>query len=251
MEFAEAIQTLLNGCMLDGRNIMHISHDEKSRSPPEPPQNKPLALPAANKNNDAVYAYLQGRGIDKGIIKRCIANGSLYEAAKTHHCVFIGFDGDKPKYACMRGITGNLKQDARNSDKRYGFLLPPKNPDSRNLAVLESPVDVLSHATVYEIGSYDWDGYRLSLGGVSPLALRAFLERHGDIEHIYLSLDSDNAGKEATSRIIKELLTDKRFSHIKITIAPPPLGKDFNDTLQAIRETRLNQALPLNRSPER
>ena len=38
----------------------------------------------------------------------------------------------------------------------------------------------------------------------------------------------------ATERIIKELLNDKRFSHLLITVAHPPLGKDYSDTLQAI-----------------
>jgi hypothetical protein len=30
------------------------------------------------------------------------------------------------------------------------------------------------------------------------------------------------------------LLSDERHSHLKITVAPPTIGKDYNDTLQAI-----------------
>ncbi|MCL1859240.1 MAG: DUF3991 and toprim domain-containing protein [Oscillospiraceae bacterium] len=234
MDFKDAVQTLI-----DGQHKYIFAQND--RSPPKFPK-EPLILPVANKNNDAVYAYLQGRGIDKSVIKCCIENGSLYEAAKTHHCVFVGFDGNKAKYACVRSTNGNIKQDIKNSDKRYGFVLPPKNAESCNLIILESAVDVLSHASIYEMNGQKWNGHRLSLGGISSLALTNFLERHTEINNIYLCLDNDKAGKEATDRIINELLADKRFSHIKITVAPPPLGKDFNDTLKAIRKLNIQKA---------
>ena len=244
MEFKEAIQTLL-----DGRLAYVSAADDKSHSPPKQPK-EALILPPPNKNNDAVYAYLQSRGIDKDVIKRCIENGSLYESAKVHHCVFVGFDGDKSKYACIRSTSGDIKQDIKNSDKRFGFILPPKSGDSHNLAIMESPIDVLSHATIYEMGGKKWDGHRLSLGGCSSTALTSFLERHTEITNIHISLDSDKAGKEATDRIIRELLSDKRFFHIRITVAPPPMGtgKDFSDTLQAIK--KMNKEQTQNRSKQ-
>jgi len=236
MEFREAIQTLL-----DGRITYVPAATQIKQSLPKPKE--PLVLPPPNKNNDAVYAYLRGRGIDRDIIRRCFENGSLYEAAKTKHCVFVGFDDTSsrsPKYACMRGTIGSLKQDAKNSDKRFGFVLPPKNPASRNLVLLESPVDALSLASIYKMGGHEWDGYRLSLGGVSSRSLMGFLERHTGIENIHISLDNDRAGKDATKRIIQELLSDKRFSHIKLTIAPPPLdSKDFSDALQSITKSNI------------
>lgn len=228
MDFKDAVQTLIDG------RFTYIPNTQKDNPPPKPKE--PLILPSANKNNDCVYAYLQSRGIEKSVIRRCIDNGSLYEAGKTHHCVFVGYDGNKPKFACLRGTSGNLKQDVKNSDKRFNFVLPPKTPESCNLTVFESPADALSHASIYEMGGNEWNGYRLSLGGVGSLALISFLERHKEINNIHLSLDNDTAGIDATNRIIKELLTDKRFSHIKITVAPPPMGKDFNDTLQAIKQ---------------
>ena len=238
MDFKDAIQTLLGGRYI-------YTPPAVRQDKPKPPK-APLILPPPNKNNDAVYGYLQGRGIDKSIIRRCIENGSLYESAKTHHCVFVGFDGGKPKFACVRSTSGDIKKDIKNSDKRYGFVLPPKDAGNRNLAVFESPADALSHASIYEMGGKEWDGHRLSLGGVSSLALIGFLERHREINSIHLSLDNDKAGKDATDRIIKELLSDKRFSHIKITAAPPPMGKkDFNDVLQAIRQ--MNKETQTNR----
>ena len=239
MDFRAAVQTLIDG------RFAYIPTVQNKQSTIKPKE--PLLLPTANKNNDAVYAYLQGRGVERGVIKRCIENGSLYEASKTHHCVFVGFDGSVPKYACIRATIGRLKQDVKNSDKRFAFVLPPKNTESRNLTVCESAIDILSHASLYEMSGKEWDGHGLSLGGVNSRSLINFLERHTEIEHIYLSLDNDKAGKDATDRIIKELLADRRFSHIKITVAPPPMGKDFNDTVQAVRQ--LNQKT-VNRSKE-
>jgi len=242
MEFKDAVQSLLDG------RLAYVPAAVRKRPPARPPPKEPLVLPPPNRNNDAVYAYLQGRGIEKSVIRRCIENGTLYESARTHHCVFVGFDGGKEKFACVRSTSGDVKKDIKNSDKHFGFVLPPKQAESRNLAVYESPVDALSHAAIYEMGGKEWDGYRLSLGGVSSLALFGFLERYRDIDSIHLSLDNDAAGKDATDRIIKELLSDKRFSHIRITVAPPPMGKDFNDTLQAIRQ--INKEHTINRSKE-
>jgi hypothetical protein len=201
---------------------------------PKPALLRSFALPPKNANNDRVYAYLRGRGIDKDIIKRCIDGGTLYENTR-HNCIFVGFDGNKPRFACERGTTDEVKKDIFGSDKRYSFVFPPLNPDSRSLMVTESPVDAISHACIYKMDVDRWDGYRLSIGGVGSAALVSFLERHPTITDIRLCLDSDKPGREATARIIRELLNDSRYSRLKITDAPPAAGcKDYNDTLQAI-----------------
>ena len=201
--------------------------------PKKPPVQ--FALPPNNANNDRVYAYLRGRGIDGEIIKRCFDSGLLYENTQGN-CVFVGYNGDKPAFACERGTKDGLKKDISGSNKAYSFVLPPKNPDSHNLMACEAPVDVLSHACIHKMGGDKWDGYRLSLGGVGSIALVSFLERNPQIDNIRLCLDNDKAGRDATSRIIRELLGDKRFSYKRIIVSPPPdgLGKDYNDTLQAI-----------------
>ncbi len=41
-----------------------------------------------------------------------------------------------------------------------------------------------SHATLQELEGWKWDGYRLSLGGTSHVALTAFLERHPEIRRV-------------------------------------------------------------------
>ena len=174
MEFKDAVQSLIDG------RFTYVPATDQSYKPKSTPK-EPLKLPPPNHNNDAVYAYLQGRSIEKSVIRRCIENGSLYESAKTHHCVFVGFDGGKPKYACVRATSGDIKKDIKNSDKRYSFVLPPKDAESRTLAVYESPADALSHASICEMSGKERDYHRLSLGGVSSLALISYLERHTQI----------------------------------------------------------------------
>ena len=216
--------------------VQHLTGDGiayKSEPPPPPKPHRSFTLPPANANNDRAYAYLRGRGIDSEIIKRCFESGLLYENTRGD-CVFVGYDGKTPRFACERGTKDRHKKDLSGSDKRYSFVLPPKNPGCRNLACFEAPVDSLSHACIHKLDGDKWDGYRLSLGGVGSIALISFLERNPQIETVLLCLDRDQAGKEATGRIVRELLSDKRFSHLKITVIPPPASKDYNDTLQAI-----------------
>ena len=230
MDFVDAVQSLTDGVFLSQDRDKPIP---KAKPPPKPP--KPFNLPPANKNNDRVVAYLRGRGISKEVISRCINAGILYESAK-HRCVFVGKDGEVPKFACERGTADDWRKDVSGSNKRFGFVLPPQNPNATTLAVFESAVDALAHNCIHEIGQTEWDGHRLSLGGVSSLALNSFLECNPNITTIQLCLDNDKAGKEATNRIIKEILSDKRFSHMKITVAPPPVGKDYADSLKAIQQ---------------
>ena len=231
IDFVTAVQSLTGGTTA-------LSYQPERSAPkinPAPIPPKAFTLPAGNANNDQVYAYLRGRGISKSIINRCINDGILYESVN-HRCVFVGKDGDVPKFACERGTMDGYKKDVFGSDKRYSFCLAPQVPDKSVLAVFEAPVDALAHHCIHEIGQTGWDGYRLSLGGVGSVALVSFLERHHEISSVLLCLDNDKAGKDATDRIIRELLSDKRFSGRRITVAPPPIGKDYADTLQAIHQ---------------
>ena len=49
--------------------------------------------------------YLLGRGIAGEIIEYCIAQRLLYEESRYHNAVFIGYDGENPKYAAIRGTN--------------------------------------------------------------------------------------------------------------------------------------------------
>jgi hypothetical protein len=225
--------------------VRHLTGEDYSVSQPRaapkskpPPERKPFVLPPRNRDNERVIAYLQSRGIDRDIILDCIKRGSLYESATWHNCVFVGRDEhNKARFAALRGTLGDFKRDADGSDKRYGFCLPPANPHSNTVFAFESPVDLLSYDTLCKLGNVETqDGWRLSLGGTAMLALTHFLEQHkfqNPIAHCVVCTDSDTAGHLAYSEI-SEKLTISVSRKI-------PVGKDWNETLQSIR----NEVKPL------
>jgi hypothetical protein len=91
--------------------------------------------------------------------------------------------------------------------------------------VFEAPLDALSHVCLFP----DFDGHRLSLGGVSDLALTAFLERSPHISEIALCLDNDGAGQTAARKIQSALAAS--HPQIAAAIDPPEYGKDYNEQL--------------------
>lgn len=197
-------------------------------------ERKAFSLPYAKRCATSAVSYLQRRGIGSEVISWCFRLGLFYEARYKGEpvCVFVGKDdAGKARFACMRSITGNLKKDVSGSDKRYSFCYPPKQPGSKHLAVFEAPIDALSHATLQEIQGWNWDGYRLSLGGTSHVALTAFLERHPEISRVTLYMDNDLAGISNARKIKTMLRKDARFKHIRVSVKPPRQGKDYNEKL--------------------
>jgi hypothetical protein len=206
-----------------------------AREPPKevPNELKHLILPEPVRFPTNALSYLQKRGIASDAIRRCFENGSLYEGRFNREavCVFVGKDeSGEARFACIRGINSGLKRDCSGSDKRFGFRLDATDRDCRSVAVFESPIDVLSHFCLYP----NLDAHRLSLGGIAPLALTAFLERNPLIESVTLCLDADYAGREGSERI--RIMLGENYPAIHTTIAPPPLGKDYNDALQHERQ---------------
>lgn len=200
---------------------------------------KAFSLPWARRCATSAVSYLQRRGISPDVISRCFRDGLFYEAR--HHgepvCVFVGKDeAGKAKFACMRSIAGSLRKDVYGSDKEYSFCYPPRNPDSRHVAVFEAPIDALSHATLQELKGWKWDGYRLSLGGTSHVALTAFLKRHPEIRRVSLYMDNDLGGLKNARRIRAMLHEDQRFRHIRVGVNPPRMGKDYNEMLLHVVE---------------
>lgn len=189
----DAVQALAGGEIRQTPAYQSAAAKQAQREP----EKKPFTLPWARRCATAAVSYLQRRGISSDVISRCFRNGLFYEAR--YHgepvCVFVGKDNaGKAKFACMRGITGNLKKDVYGSDKEFSFCYPPQNPGSRHVAVFEAPIDALSHATLQELEGWKWNGYRLSLGGTSHVALTAFLERHPEIKRVTLYMDNDLGG---------------------------------------------------------
>lgn len=233
MTFVDAMKTLLGEEGIQERPL-------PVAPPKEHTDPKDLMLPEPAENNNAVFAYLKGRGIDARIIKDCIDRGLLYQTnmfyrqneageyeqnACPPQAVFIGRDmDDVPRYACTRSCTGNGKHDAYGSDKAYAFAMP--DGDSKALWVFESAIDLLSHATLCNYSKQQYPAHRVSLGGISPSAMTQYLSDHPQIRYVNLALDADEQGREAT-KSIQELLKDSYtvYDH------PPLYGKDYNEDL--------------------
>ena len=71
--------------------------------------------------NERVKKYLLGRGIAGEIIEYCIAQRLLYEESRYHNAVFIGYDGENPKYAAIRGTNTKRRFLAESGGSNKAF----------------------------------------------------------------------------------------------------------------------------------
>ena len=171
--------------------------------------------------NDKVKAYLRSRGIDEEIIENCIKKHFIYEEKHYHNVVFVGYDEiGNAKYAgCRATNESKFKNDATGSDKMYSFRLETKEKTDK-IFVFEGAIDLLSYATLFKLYGQNWeDKTMISLAGVYqpakvleeskvPITIKHYLEKHPEITKIYLCLDNDEAGRNAT-KAIKTVISDK------------------------------------------
>ena len=205
--------------------------------PKEEKKAKKLLLPERNSTNDQVIRYLTDRGIDRGLVERCIEKGLIYESVPHRNCIFLGFDeSGVAKYASFRATKpARIMGDAAGSDKRYSFRIEGKGSA---VHIFESAIDLLSFATLEKMRTGRMpDGHMLSLAGVYqpsanpsrvkvPAALSMFLDRHKEVNEIVFYLDNDKAGRSMTKGLAGVLGSDYRIRN-----EPPKYGKDMNDEL--------------------
>ncbi len=212
---------------------------KQATSPP-----KVFIMPEVSNDTSNVQKYLEGRGIDKSILKWCFEHKLIFQTAKYGDVLFVGYDMEgTPKYGAVRSITRDYKGDVKGSDKRYAFrIVKAKSP--RKVHVFESVPDLLAYATYIKLSGKNWrkESY-LSLGGIGgsqlPKALEQFLNDYPEISDIFLHLDNDAPGRNAV-KSIKEQLKDS----YRVRDYPPPSGKDFNDfLLNKLSELRNKEAI--------
>ena len=189
-----------------------------------PPQDSPqFRLPPRSPDNRTARNYLTAaRRIDEDVTGFFFASGYIYEDAAHHNAVFVGRDEDGiPRYAHSKGTVGNFRLDVKGSDKAFNFCY---RGEGERLFVFEAPVDLLSFLCLFK---KEWQKQSyLSLGGVGEKALLRFLSDRPNIKTVFLCLDSDEAGNDACSRLVK-LMPVGYTVHRLI-----PLFKDWNEVLQ-------------------
>ena len=208
--FPEAVK-MLTGEEGEGRN---------STCPAPSPD---FRLPEKEENNDRIIRYLtENRGIEKNLVEKWISSGDIYEEKKHHNVVFVGRDADGiPRYAHCRG-TGEIKYrgDVAESDKSCGFS--HRGTDNQ-LFVFEAAIDLLSFIQLFP---KDWNKRSyLSLGGISGVALMAFLSERPQITSVFLCLDNDQPGNEACEKLAEEIPDGYSIIRLK------PSRKDWNEIL--------------------
>lgn len=198
-----------------------------------------IILPEKNVTTDRAIAYLESRCIDKEIIKKCIEKKLIYEEKYYHNVVFCGYDEiGNIKYAgCRATNDSKFKADATGSNKMYSFRLESEKKTD-TIYIFEGAIDVLSFATLFKLyGQKYEDKTLISLAGVYqpsskiedskvPIAIQNYLQKHPEIRKIYLCLDNDKAGRNAT-KALQTILSDR----YEIIDKPPKKMKDYNEYL--------------------
>lgn len=202
------------------------------------------------------YAYLlKTRQIEKSILDYCMKNDLIYQDDH-YNCVFAGYDGNgEMKYAMKRGTSTehSFKGEAEGSDKRFSFRIEGK--EGSTVYVFESPIDVLSHATLtyMKAQQYNRPDYqkswlrqtRISLSGVpADAALEQYLTDHKNVREICFCLDNDEAGIKSATNLSKKY-AEKGYE-TSVYRVPDGVGKDYNDYLCAYKKA-LNNSNALNR----
>ena len=202
---------------------MLIGEEGEGRQKSCPAPSKDFRLPEKNEDNVMVVKYqTERREREKNMVVEWIVRGDIYEEKKHHNVVFIGRDADGiPRYAHCRG-TGEIKYrgDVAGSDKAFGFC--HRGTDNQ-LFVFEAAIDLLSFIQLFP---KDWKKRSyLSLGGISSAALMAFLSERPQITSVFLCLDNDHAGNEASEKLAIEI--PDGYSVIRLK----PSRKDWNEIL--------------------
>lgn len=202
---------------------MLIGEEGEGRQKSCPAPSKDFRLPEKNEDNEMIVKYLtESRELEKNLVMEWITRGDIYEEKIHHNVIFVGRDADGiPRYAHCRG-TGEMKYrgDVAGSDKSSGFC--HRGTDNQ-LFVFEAAIDLLSFIQLFP---KDWKKRSyLSLGGVSSMALMAFLSERPQITSVFLCLDNDQAGSEACEKLAGEI--SERYSVIRLK----PSRKDWNEIL--------------------
>lgn len=229
-----------------------------------------FVMPEKADTTRKVRDYLcKTRGIEERIVDKWIDEGLLFqEAGKYGNCVFISRDENgKPVYGVKRSADPARKfvVDVEGSDYSQGFFIKGKldyytkvsdnfASEHSSLFVTEAVIDLMSLQSLYlrrrdyelrqqgklDCDSDDYENRFLNSNWYSLNGCRKYdgllntIASHKGIKDIFLALDNDEAGRNASKAIKEEI--QKRFPDRKIDVSirvPPTEGRDWNDELKA------------------
>ncbi len=219
--FPEAVTLLLGG---EQGQAYRASSQEKEK------EQKPFALPEANPDMRRVFAYLtKTRCLDREVVSAFAREKLIYEDAKYHNVVFVGYDaGGTARHAHKRGsyTKGDaFKGNVDGSDPRYSFRRLGKGSTAY---VFEAPIDMLSFITLHREG-WQENSY-VALSGISAHAMLQLLEDCPQTDTVILCLDHDPAGIENSYRLADA--ARERHPDVRVKVLQPA-NKDWNEDLKA------------------
>lgn len=229
-----------------------------------------FVMPEKADTNRKVRDYLcRTRGIEERIVDKWIHEGLLFqEAGRFGNCVFVSRDENgKPVYGVKRSADPARKfvVDVEGSDYSQGFFIKGKldyytkvsdnfASEHSSLFVTEAVIDLMSLQSLYlrrrdyelrqqgrlDCEPEDYENRFLNSNWYSLNGCRKYdgllntIASHKGIKDIFLALDNDEAGRNASKAIKEEI--QKRFPDRKIDVSirvPPTEGRDWNDELKA------------------
>ena len=229
-----------------------------------------FVMPEKADTNRKVRDYLcRTRGIEDRIVDKWIHEGLLFqEAGRYGNCVFVSRDENgKPVYGVKRSADPERKfvVDVEGSDYSQGFFIKGKldyytkvsdnfASEHSSLFVAEAVIDLMSLQSLYlrrrdyelrqqgklDCDPEDYENRFLNSNWYSLNGCRKYdgllntIASHKGIKDIFLALDNDEAGRNASKAIKEEI--QKRFPDRKIDVSirvPPTEGRDWNDELKA------------------
>ena len=130
----------------------------------------------------------------------------------------------------MENAISSKVCDLAGNDKHYGFNVVRE--ESREVYVFEAATDAMSYMDIFQ----DYENNLLALGMVSAAPLGTFLSENPQIESIKFCLDSDEAGRKATEKLMEKYYVRGYDVEDK---APPKMYKDYNEWLKEAKKQQI------------
>lgn len=223
VSFQEAVVLLLGG-------EKGIEFKQTSKSTDEQ-EKKRFVLPEANSDMRRVFAYLiKQRFIDRNVLACFAREKLLFEDAKYHNAVFVGFDEKGVARHAHRKSTATgsgFRINVEGSNPAYSFHYISKNSHPHTLFVFEAPIDLLSYISLHP---QNWENSSyVALNGVSGQPILKLLELYPQLQRVSLCLDNDKAGLKAAGRIHKTM----QRQGLEDVVYDVSAHKDWNEDLIA------------------